>query len=208
MSALQPTSGKLTFESEGMEGGLYHSRILHVPSDVSGLTIGRGYDMKSKDSAKIKKDLVAADVNLKDAEILSHAAGLSGQNAKTFIITHKLEKFEVTEEIQVSLFEITYKEEETETKRLCTKADVQAKYGNCNWVQLNKAIKQVLVDLKFRGDYTGGTRRFLQQHVVANDAKGFLFELNKRSNWTSLRVPDDRFKRRVSFFRSNALMKP
>lgn len=208
MSALQPTLGKLTFESEGAEGGLYHSRILHVPSDVSGLTIGRGYDMKSKDSAKIKKDLVAAGVNLKDAEILSHAAGLFGQNAETFIITHKLEEFEITEETQVNLFEITYKEEEAETKRLCTKADVQAKYGNCNWAQLNKAIKQVLVDLKFRGDYTGATRRFLQKHVVANDAKGFLFELSKRNNWTRLKVPDDRFKRRVSFFRKNVIIKP
>ena len=203
MNALQPTWGKLTFESEGAEGGPYHSRILHIPSDVSGLTIGRGYDMKLKNSEKIKKDLVAAGANLKDAEILSRAAGLSGQSAKAFITTHKLEEFEITEEAQVSLFEMTYKEEEAEAKRLCTKADVQAKYGSCNWAQLSSAIKQILVDLKFRGDYTGGTRRFLQKHVVANDAKGFLFELNKRSNWASLRVPSDRFKRRVSFFRAD-----
>jgi len=208
MSTLQPTLGRLTFESEGAEGGPYHSRILHVPTDVSGLTVGRGYDMKLKDQSKIKKDLIAAGVDSKVAEILAQAAGLSGQDAKTFITTHHLEKFEITEATQVSLFGVTYKEEEAETKRLCTKADVVAKYGNCNWAKLSPAIKQVLVDLKFRGDYTGRTRRFLQKYVVTNDRKGFLFEMSKKSNWRHLRVPADRFKRRVNFLKANSFIKP
>ena len=201
MSALQPLVGKVTFESEGAEGGPYHSRTLHVPSAISGLTIGRGYDMKTKTAIKISKDLASADIAQKDATLLAKAAGLSGQMAKNFIKTHKLEKYEITQKQQVKLFQISYKEEEEETKRLCTKADVVAKYGSCNWQALSPAIKQVLVDLKFRGDYTGGTRKFLQKHVSANDTKEFLKELSDKSNWLMQRVPADRFQRRVNFLK-------
>ena len=81
MGALQPKTGKLTFDAEGSEGGQFHSRKLHVPSMVSGLTIGRGYDMKKKSPAKIIQDLTAAGIDKKDAAILSKASGLSGQSA-------------------------------------------------------------------------------------------------------------------------------
>lgn len=40
----------MTFDQEGLEnpGKKYHSRVPHVPSSSSGVTIGRGYDMKYK----------------------------------------------------------------------------------------------------------------------------------------------------------------
>ena len=41
----EPKEGKVTFNSEGTEGGFFHSRKLHVPTASSGLTLGRGYDM-------------------------------------------------------------------------------------------------------------------------------------------------------------------
>jgi len=208
MSALQPLVGIVTFESEGAEGGPYHSRTLHVPSAISGLTIGRGYDMKTKAAIKISKELVSAGITQKDATLLAKAAGLSGQMAKNFIKTHQLEKFEITQQQQVKLFQISYKEEEGETKRLCMKPDVVAKYGSCNWQALSPAIIQILVDLKFRGDYTGSTRSFLQKHVSANDTKEFLKELSDKSNWLMQRVPADRFQRRVNFFKANAIIKP
>ena len=52
----KPTRGIVTYDSEGVEspGSLFHSRVLHVPSNTSGVTIGRGYDMKLKDRAKIE----------------------------------------------------------------------------------------------------------------------------------------------------------
>ncbi|MCP4321688.1 MAG: hypothetical protein GY787_07520 [Alteromonadales bacterium] len=208
MSALQPLVGKVTFESEGAEGGPYHSRTLHVPSLTSGLTIGRGFDMKTKSALKIKQDLISAGVDQKNAVLLSKATGLSGASAKAFILTHKLDKFEITQQAQVKLFNISYKEEEAETKRLCTKPDVVTKYGKCNWMTLDAAIKQILVDLKFRGDYTGGTRKFLQKHVVANDTKEFLKAISDRTNWMQQRVPQDRFQRRIIFFKANAVNKP
>lgn len=208
MSALQPLIGKVTFESEGAEKGPYHSRILHVPSPTSGLTLGRGYDMKMKNKFKINQDLIKAGLKVADAQKLSDASGLSGSTAKAFIKTQKLENFEITQQQQVNLFNISYKEEEAETKRLCTKVDVISKYGKCDWAKLDSAIKQILVDLKFRGDYTGSTRKFLQKHVVANDTKGFLKVLSDRSKWISQRVPSDRFQRRITFFRANSIIKP
>lgn len=186
MSVLQPFKGKLTFSSEGAEKGFYHSRVLHVPSATSGLTIGRGYDMKLKDPIKIKRELIFAGLKENDASLLSKASRLSGNLAKSFICNNKLEKFEITQQAQVKLFDISYKEEEAETKRLCTKRDVEIKYGKCNWDKLDSAIKEVLIDLKFRGDYSGDTRTFIQKYVVANDSKGFLKALSERTNWVSL----------------------
>lgn len=201
MGALQPLIGKVTFESEGAERGPYHSRVLHVPTLTSGLTLGRGYDMKMKNPFKIYKDLTNAGLKKTDAKKLSIAAGLSGNTAKTFIKNHNLEKFEITQRQQVNLFNISYKNEEAETKRLCSKMDVVNRYGKCDWDKLDSAIKQILVDLKFRGDYTGVTRKFIQKHVVANDTKAFLNALSDKSKWTSQRIPTDRFQRRITFFK-------
>ncbi|VAW49734.1 hypothetical protein MNBD_GAMMA04-1169 [hydrothermal vent metagenome] len=208
MSALQPVFGKITFESEGTEQGPFHSRRFHVPTPRSGLTIGRGYDMKMKNSFKINQDLVAAGISSADAKLIAQATGLFGSSAKAFIKTYHLEKFEITQQQQVKLFNISYKEEEAETKRLCTKPDVIAKYGQCNWRNLDTAIKQILVDLKFRGDYTGSTRKFIQKHVVTNDTKAFLQVLSNRNNWVNQRVPTNRFQKRIIFFKTHAVIKP
>src|SRR5262245_14023661 len=81
----RPDRGGVTFDSEGNEGGKYHSRKLHVPGSTSGLTIGRGYDMGAKTAAQITTDLTAAGVELAMAKTLSGAATLRGENAKKFI---------------------------------------------------------------------------------------------------------------------------
>lgn len=208
MSALQPPFGKVTFESEGTEKGPFHSRILHVPSTSSGLTIGRGYDMKMKTAIQIQQDLIKAGVKVVDAKLLAKASGLTGPSAKLFISSNKLSTFEISQQQQVNLFQISYLEEELETKRICTKPDVVAKYGKCEWTKLDSALKEILIDLKFRGDYTGKTRKFLQKHVANNDTKGFLSVLANPHYWISQRVPTDRFQRRVRYFKSNAVFKP
>src|ERR1022692_624266 len=77
--------GQLTFDAEGNEGGKYHSRKPHVPSNSSGLTIGCGYDMKFRKSEQIAKDLKAAGMEQASAELYAKAAGLSGRAAKAFI---------------------------------------------------------------------------------------------------------------------------
>ncbi|PMG77135.1 hypothetical protein BCU84_01190 [Shewanella sp. 10N.286.51.B7] len=208
MSVMPPKLGKVTFESEGTEKGVYHSRILHVPSPTSGLTIGRGYDMKNRSSFEINRDLLSSGIKQQDALLLSKASGLFGKSAKLFITSKNLKQFEITTTQQLKLFDISYKEQESETERLCSKADVTSKYGQCNWKGLDSTIKEILIDLKFRGDYTGTTRLFLQKYVVANDSKGFLKALSDRSNWRLQRVPNDRFQRRIDYFKANAVLTP
>jgi len=193
----RPQRGRLTFDAEGREGGRYHSRHFHVPSDASGLTIGRGYDMKLRSKSHIRDDLVAAGVAPGDAALISQAAGMKGEQAEEFIEENELEAFEITPEQQVALFDIEYARQEADTRRLATKADVTRVYGATDWDALDTTISEVLVDLRFRGDYTPTTRRFLQVRVAANELAAFAGEIGDADNWPN--VPGDRFRRRKDF---------
>ena len=77
--------GQLTFDTEGEEGGRLHSRKLRVPTDKSGLTIGRGYKMKEKTKKQIGTDLRKAGIDKAKAKLLSCAAGLRGKAAQKFV---------------------------------------------------------------------------------------------------------------------------
>ena len=150
-----PTYGMVTWGAEGAEGGCYHSRKLHVPSSVSGLTIGRGYDMKTKSVSTISKDLTAAGVDVKSVAIIKSAAGLFGETASQFIIDKDLLDFQVTADAQKKLFKISYDLESDEVKRISGKSDVVLAYGKTDWDKLNSNIKDIVVDLKFRGTIPG-----------------------------------------------------
>jgi hypothetical protein len=195
IKSLAPSFGKLTFDAEGKEGGPFHSRKPHVPTDNSGLTIGRGYDLKKRSPKRAFEDLKAAGLPEATAKLYAGAAGLSGQKAKEYIKSHNLP--EITRLQQKNLFEISYAEAETDVKRICAKADVVKKYGNADWEKLDPAIKALLVDLRFRGDYTPTSRQLLQRKVAANDPKGFAEVIINRANWPD--VPKDRFNRRKAF---------
>ena len=83
----------------------------------------------------------------------------------------KKEDFELTREQQKKLFEITYAREEAETKRLVKK------YFNIEWEKLHPKIQQILVDLKFRGDFLPTSKaeghKALKAAVEANDLEAF-----------------------------------
>lgn len=193
-----PTFGVVTWASEGAEGGYYHSRKSHVPSSWSGLTIGRGYDMKFKSQSKVLTDLTSAGVDTKQIQIIKKATGLYGDTAKQFIIDNDLLDFEISPEAQKKLFKISYDSEAKEVKRLCALKDVVSNYGKTDWANLNFYIKDIVIDLKFRGDYTvKDTMKFLQKRISENDLKSFKDEIVKKSNWVN--VPEDRFNRRKKY---------
>jgi hypothetical protein len=192
-----PGMGRLTFDAEGQEGGRYHSRHLHIPSQSSGLTLGRGYDMKNRSRSEVRDDLVAAGVAPEKAALLSQAAGRSGAQAEEFVAENDLEDFEISWDQQRRLFEIEYERQTADARRLATKADVCRAYGDTDWDALDPVIREVLVDLRFRGDYTPSTRRFLQQHVARNDRAAFVAEMCDPARWPD--VPGDRFRRRRDF---------
>jgi hypothetical protein len=151
--------------------------------------------MKLKDRAKIEAELVSAGVPAAEAKEISKAAGLSGPGAKAFRDAHK--SFQISPQAQVKLFDISYLEEEAEVKRISAKADCVAKFGAVNWDKAHQAIRDIFVDLKFRGDYRPDTRKFVQKFLVNNDLKGLAACMANQANWPG--VPSDRFKRRRDF---------
>jgi hypothetical protein len=191
------TTGLLTYGAEGCEGGPYHSRKLHVPSARSGLTIGRGYDMKEKSANKINQDLLNAGVSKEFADLLAPASGLYGASAEQFIEDHQLSDLEISTECQEHLFTLSYQEMTVDVQRICDKDDCIAAYGDVDWAKLNPAIKEVVIDLRFRGDYTPKSRQSIQPHLVDNNLSSFTALLKNRSLWKN--VPEDRFKRRMYF---------
>jgi len=194
---LKPPRGLVTYESEGVEspGSPFHSRVLHVPGNSSGVTIGRGYDMKLKSRAKIEAELASAGVAAADAREIAKAAGLSGADARAFRDAHK--SFHISPETQLKLFDISYREEEAEVKRISAKPDCVAAFGAVDWDKTDPAIRDILVDLKFRGDYTPASRRLVQKLLVDSDLAGLAAAMANKANWPG--VPADRFKRRNDF---------
>lgn len=199
-TAITPSIGLVTWAAEGEEGGRFHSRKFCVPSNSSGLTIGRGYDMKERRPSRIIHDLTDAEVTLEKAKIISRAAGLHGDDARAFIIANDLRDFEISKVGQKRLFVRTYLQLKADVERICRKATVVAKYGKCNWQTLNPAIVDILVDLRFRGDFNGAARSRLQKLVVANDLVGFARVMLDSACW--VHVPTNRFERRVNFLKA------
>lgn len=200
VSITNPNFGILTWSAEGTEGGLYHSRCFHVPSSRSGLTIGRGYDMREKTSSKISAHLIQSGVDNKIANIIALAAGKIGNAAQQFVIEKDLLDFEVSAQVQLKLFEIVYKEMEADVKRICNKKITRNTYGITDWLNLNPKIKSVLIDLRFRGDYHPTSRKVLQKHVANNDLTSFKAEINKSVNWSN--VPLARQQARIKYINS------
>lgn len=194
--------GGLTFDAEGQEGGRYHSRRLHVPGRSSGVTVGRGYDCGTKSAAKIYRELKMSGLNPIIAKDISRSSGLKGGRAIEFISLSGFSKFEISIEVQEKLFDISYSEIESTVKRICAKRDCVAAYGSVDWDDLNGKIKGVLIDLCFRGDYTGTSRKVIQGFVAGNDINGFSIAIFDRENWR--KVPSDRFMRRVNYLRGES----
>jgi hypothetical protein len=197
---LKPVRGAFTFDCEGMEapGNQNHSRVLHVPDDKSGVTIGRGYDMKDRIRADIVADLVSAGVPAADAKEIAKASRLAGADARAFRDAHK--GFSITPEIQLKLFEISYSEKEASLREISDRADCVQAYGKVVWDKLHPAVYTIFVDLRFRGDWYPGTRKFCQRYLVNNDLQGLAECMKSHVYWQAVVIQaPDRFKRRNDF---------
>jgi hypothetical protein len=204
-AAIAPTAGLLTWDTEGAEGGLHHSRRLHVPSAGSGLTIGRGYDLRYRSSASIQKDLVGVGVPATVAFKIGGAAKLSGAAASRYVIDNDLLDFEISPRAQLELFEKVYAFMLKEVKRISDKPIEAARYGKVDWNKLDQRILDVLVDLMYRGDYGPKTRALLQKHVANNDFDKFRKEIANASNWPNvISQARDRFERRKAYVETPA----
>jgi hypothetical protein len=75
----------------------------------------------------------------------------------------------------------------------------QKGYAPFDWDSLDSRVQDIMVDLRYRGDYHGKTRPFVQKPFVENDIVALRAALENKSNWPG--VPDDRYRRRAEFLR-------
>lgn len=197
----KPEQGQITWDAEGQEGGPFHSRRLHVPSSHSGLTIGRGYDCKQKTSEQIKKDLLEAGFETTIAIKLSAAAGKYGNSALRFIIENDLLDFEVTPNQQLSLFKLSYDFMYKEVQRISRIESIEKKLDRVDWTSINNTIRDLTVDLRFRGDYTKRTRLIIQESISRNDIDSFCKAIESEEMREG--VPKDRADRRINLCKKN-----
>ncbi|MEY3443692.1 MAG: hypothetical protein RLZZ519_1973 [Bacteroidota bacterium] len=73
------------------------------------------------------------------------------------------------------------------------------KFGDVDFDNLHNAIMEILVDLRYRGDYKPSTREWIQPFAVKNDLKGFAAAIGNKRWMTEFGVPKDRFERRKAF---------
>ena len=199
-NALIVGDGQLTFDAEGSDvPGPFFSRVLHVPPGASGVTLGRGYDMKERSPDEIARQLIDAGVDPDMAGHFRDASGLTGTAARGFIRMPRFDGFEISHETQKHLFERTFARYVADVQRICRKSDVVRIYGATDWDRLHRGIRDVVVDLRYRGDYTGATRRRVQPAIVANNPVALLNTLGDRHFWRN--VPQDRFKRRFDYLK-------
>lgn len=149
-----------------------------------------------------------AGVSKKQAEIISEGSKLKGCAAYDFVKNNKEKIGEITELQQLSLFKITYLKLEGDVKRISKDKRVIKKYhpdknvtSKDAWERIPKKIKEILIDLRYRGDYTQQARDLLQSMAYTGDLAGFGRVLSNRSFWPD--VPQDRFTRRVNFYENN-----
>ena len=197
----QVDAGQLTFDAEGMEQrGLYFSRVPHVPTESSGVTLGRGYDMRDKTPPMIQADLLACGLDPAAAAQFAKAAGLNGAAGKAFIVQNHLSNFEITPAQQKLLFALTYQQMVSDVLRICQKPDLVARYGVTNWTALPAKVRDLVVDLRYRGDYTPASRERLQPLLVANNSAAIAQLMADENYWCSAdKVPQDRFRRRRDY---------
>jgi peptidoglycan hydrolase-like protein with peptidoglycan-binding domain len=191
--------GSLTFDSEGddTEGSAYFTRIAHVPNrngeviGNSGITMGRGLDIGSRTASEVASifDSAAQYARpISDALLtwLKQGAGKKKQTAyehwKTLDAQVPADDQTITRKMQHYLFQEIYAEYVEKTKNLTTKADVSKIYfgegKQVDWDALPENVKGVLIDLTYRGDYTGSedkrgnTRKLIVPAVYQDQQEG------------------------------------
>ena len=92
--------------------------------------------------------------------------------------------------------EISTPEILSDIKRIFSNAPVVRTYGEANWNSLSLPARELVFDLRYRGDYTPRTRERLQRALVECDYDELVRAMNDTAYWLSLGVPIDRIRRR------------
>ena len=142
--------GQVTFDAEGNDipSSPFFSRQLHWPGGASGVTLGRGYDMRHRTPQSVASDLIAAGVDTISVEKFSRGAGLSGQAARDFVNLNRDEFGSISQTAQRILFEdVVYPRYEVAA---------QIQYSSTissvmpEWRSLDARIRDIAVDFTYQ----------------------------------------------------------
>jgi hypothetical protein len=192
--------GQHTFDAEGVEAsGKFFSRRIGYPGGMSGVTIGRGYDMGGRTSKQVLSELTSAGMPEADARELSQGAGLRGVDAKRYVSANLSSAPIMSPQVQKSLFEdVVTPIVIADIQRILRSASTVSHYGAVSWGSLSPGAKELLFDLRFRGDYTPHTRERLQPLLVGRDDAGLKRVIDDSEYWRRHGVPEARIKARQS----------
>ncbi|WP_337037135.1 MULTISPECIES: peptidoglycan-binding protein [Pseudescherichia] len=156
--------GQITFDAEGVdyltavepfrqpENMPHFSRILYWPGKNSGVTLGRGYDMKKRSPGQILTELRQGGIEEYKAVICSKASGLVGLKAvMNFIKGYGPLVGEISHLQQVRLFEIAYREKCEFAKGVYSRQS-KSIANPISWSALDSRIKEVFVDTIYQGN--------------------------------------------------------
>ena len=73
------------------------------------------------------------------------------------------------------------------------------RFGKLDWNKLNRAIKEIVIDLKFKGEFMPPARRLILPSIVGNRLVEFTKHMGNRTLWQH--VPKERFELRAKYLR-------
>jgi hypothetical protein len=150
--------GQITYDAEGVDYVTavapfrqhrypYFSRVLHWPGNsLSGVTLGRGYDMGRRHSGEITATLKQVGIEEYKAIICARAAFLKGNDAEQFVRVYGPLVGEITHQQQNSLFLVSYREKLQQARNLYSVYQITPP-----WETLDREIQDVLVDIIYQG---------------------------------------------------------
>lgn len=185
--------GQVTFDAEGEETANSTSRDLEVPSDASGVTIGRGYDMKERDEDEIFRDMINAGVPESTANKLKKAAGLSGDKAREFIAKAENKDIVLTADQQKKLFYLYF------DRKVAYAAGRVKEWTDTDLLAADPVVQDMIVDLFVRGDMTKGKweRLNMAEIVKNNDHAALRAVLANDENWAGIDDTNNRYWARL-----------
>ncbi|EJM7150458.1 peptidoglycan-binding protein [Vibrio parahaemolyticus] len=210
--------GQFTFDNEGndIESSPYFSRKAHVPHNPggvvigqSGVTIGRGLDLgnpptgatgQSPSKLDLRELFQVAELTPELSNWLLSVEGVKKEKALESLHSSGLDEDELTltRKQQHLMFNAVYDFMEEKTRILLTKPDVQKVYGDVGWNELPLKVKDLLIDLTYRGDNHGRSRKVFVPALVLdkgfNDYSNFRNAMNELDN-----IPPERMKLRLKW---------
>jgi len=147
------SEGKITFDAEGNNtpSSPFFSRVIHWPgNELSGVTLGRGYDMGSRTEIEIYAHMTSAGIAHDQATKISQAHGKKGVAAQQFVSDNKSSIGQITPEQEILLFNIIYP---NYVDRAIRNYDhwTASEPDRTDWNALDQVIRDVLVDFVYQG---------------------------------------------------------